>query len=46
MPGTEEAYKQASVRQGQREGQFKVVALAYKQQSGFDLEQFVERARP
>jgi sterol desaturase/sphingolipid hydroxylase (fatty acid hydroxylase superfamily) len=44
--GTEEAYKQASVRQGQREGQFKVVALAYKQQFGFDLEQFVERARP
>ncbi len=46
MPGTEEAYKQASVRQGQREGQFKVVALAYKQQSGFDLGQFVERAGP
>jgi sterol desaturase/sphingolipid hydroxylase (fatty acid hydroxylase superfamily) len=41
-PGTEEAYKQASVRQGQREGQFKVVALAYKQKFTFDLDAFAE----
>ncbi len=45
-PGTEEAYRQASVRQGQREGQFKVVALAYRQKFGFDLEAFVEKAGP
>ena len=38
QPGTEEAYKQASVRQGQREGQFKVVALAYSRNFGFDLD--------
>jgi hypothetical protein len=37
-PGTEEAYKQASVSQGQREGQFKVVALAYKSKFAFDLD--------
>jgi sterol desaturase/sphingolipid hydroxylase (fatty acid hydroxylase superfamily) len=37
-PGTEEAYKQASVSQGQREGQFKVVALAYKKKFSFDLD--------
>jgi hypothetical protein len=37
-PGTEEAYKQASVSQGQREGQFKVVALAYKSKFSFDLD--------
>lgn len=37
-PGTEEAYKQASVGQGQREGQFKVVALAYKSKFSFDLD--------
>jgi sterol desaturase/sphingolipid hydroxylase (fatty acid hydroxylase superfamily) len=45
-PGTEEAYKRASVQQGQREGQFKVVALAYKQRFAFDLDAFVERGRP
>jgi hypothetical protein len=35
-----------SMRQGQREGQFKVVALAYRQKFGFDLEPFVEKAEP
>jgi sterol desaturase/sphingolipid hydroxylase (fatty acid hydroxylase superfamily) len=45
-PGTEEAYKHASVQQGQREGQFKVVALAYKQKFGFDLDAHVEDIRP
>ena len=44
-PGTEEAYKHASVQQGQREGQFKVVALAYKQKFAFDLDTFVEGDR-
>ena len=45
-PGTEEAYKHASVQQGQREGQYKVVALAYKQKFAFDLDAFVEGGRP
>jgi sterol desaturase/sphingolipid hydroxylase (fatty acid hydroxylase superfamily) len=45
-PGTEDAYKQASVQQGQREGQFKVVALAYKRKFTFDLEAFVEGGPP
>jgi hypothetical protein len=44
-PGTEEAYKHASVQQGQREGQFKVVGLAYKQKFAFDLDTFVEGGR-
>ena len=44
-PGTEEAYKHASVQQGQREGQFKVVALAYKQKFSFDLDAFAESVR-
>ena len=42
--GTEEAFKRESVRQGQREGQFKMVALAYRSQFSFDLEPFVESA--
>jgi len=45
-PGTEDAYKHASVQQGQREGQFKVVALAYKQKFTFDLDAHVEGGRP
>ena len=45
-PGTEEAYKHASVQQGQREGQFKVVALAYKKKFSFDLDAFVEGGTP
>ena len=45
-PGTEEAYKHAAVQQGQREGQFKVVALAYKQKFTFDLDAYVEGGRP
>ena len=44
-PGTEDAYKQASVQQGQREGQFKVVALAYKAKFTFDLDECVEGGR-
>jgi len=45
-PGTEDAYKHASVQQGQREGQFKVVALAYKQKFTFDLDAHIEGGRP
>ena len=34
---TGEAYKQYCVEHGQREGQFKTVALAYRREFGFDL---------
>jgi sterol desaturase/sphingolipid hydroxylase (fatty acid hydroxylase superfamily) len=37
-PGAGEAYKQFCVSQGQREGQFKTVALAYRKDFRFDLE--------
>jgi hypothetical protein len=37
-----EAYKQYCVQQGQREGQFKTVALAYKKEFSFDLESQVD----
>ena len=39
-----EAYKQFCVAQGQREGQFKASALAYRQSFGFDFDRFVEAA--
>lgn len=42
LPETGEAYKQHCLQQGQREGQFKIVALAYRNRFGFDLEPFVE----
>ncbi|MGH8480659.1 MAG: GH3 family domain-containing protein [Gammaproteobacteria bacterium] len=42
---TGEAYKQFCVKQGQREGQFKTVALAYRKGFGFDLEAFAEGNR-
>jgi hypothetical protein len=35
---TGEAYKRHCVQQGQREGQFKTVALAYRRSFGFDLD--------
>jgi hypothetical protein len=38
---TAEAYKQYCVKQGQREGQFKTVAVAYRNGFGFDLERHV-----
>jgi sterol desaturase/sphingolipid hydroxylase (fatty acid hydroxylase superfamily) len=44
--GTEDAFKRVKVRQGQREGQFKMVALAYKASFGFDLEAHVDRSAP
>jgi sterol desaturase/sphingolipid hydroxylase (fatty acid hydroxylase superfamily) len=40
---TGEAYKQFCVKQGQREGQFKSVAIAYRKTFPFDLEAHVER---
>jgi hypothetical protein len=39
---TGEAYKQFCVQQGQREGQFKSVAIAYRKDFAFDLETHVE----
>ena len=42
---TGEAYKQFCVKQGQREGQFKTVALAYRKGFAFDLEAFAESCR-
>ncbi|MGH8129382.1 MAG: GH3 family domain-containing protein [Steroidobacteraceae bacterium] len=36
--GTAEAYKRYCVAAGQREGQFKTVALAYRREFGFELE--------
>jgi sterol desaturase/sphingolipid hydroxylase (fatty acid hydroxylase superfamily) len=41
-PGTEEAYRHAGIQAGQREGQFKVIGLAYRQKFNFDLEAFAE----
>jgi hypothetical protein len=41
--GAGEAYKQHCVLKGQREGQFKSVALATVRGFGFDLESLVER---
>jgi sterol desaturase/sphingolipid hydroxylase (fatty acid hydroxylase superfamily) len=41
-PDTIEAYKQSCVAHGQREGQFKIVALAYRRGFAFDLESFAE----
>ena len=41
-PETGEAYKRHCVAQGQREGQFKCVALDYRKSFGFDLEAHVQ----
>jgi hypothetical protein len=38
-----EKYKQHCVEQGQREGQFKTIALAYRRTFGFDLDALVNR---
>lgn len=43
-PGTEGAYRADAVRRGQREGQFKPVALAYAGKFDFDLAPYVERS--
>jgi hypothetical protein len=42
--GTGEAYKKFCVEQGQREGQFKTVALAYRRTFTFDLDAHREQA--
>jgi sterol desaturase/sphingolipid hydroxylase (fatty acid hydroxylase superfamily) len=39
---TADAYKQFAVQQGQREGQFKMVAIAYRKSFPFDLDACVE----
>ena len=39
---TGEAFKAHCVQQGQREGQFKTVALAYKKDFGFDLDRCID----
>ncbi len=41
-PGAGEAYKYFCVQQGQREGQFKTVALAYRREFHFDIEAHAE----
>jgi len=43
-PETGEAYKQHCVEKGQREGQFKTVAVAYRRSFGFDLDAHAEAA--
>jgi len=43
---TGEAYKQFCVRRGQREGQFKSAALAYRRAFGFDLDAFAAAELP
>ncbi|MGE0557156.1 MAG: GH3 auxin-responsive promoter family protein [Burkholderiales bacterium] len=43
VPDTGEAYKQFCIGQGQREGQFKSVALAYAREFAFDLDARVGR---
>jgi hypothetical protein len=42
-PDTGDAYKRYCVAQGQREGQFKSAALAYRRGFGFDLDAHAER---
>jgi hypothetical protein len=44
--GAAESFKAHCVRQGQREGQFKTVALAYKKSLGFDLDSFIDAGSP
>lgn len=43
-PGTGEAYKRFCVEQGQRDGQFKTLALAYRRTFAFDLDAHREQA--
>ena len=45
-PDAGDAYKRFCVQQGQREGQFKIVALAYRKDFTFDLEALVEGNSP
>jgi hypothetical protein len=43
--GAADAYKRSCVERGQREGQFKTVAIAYRRDFTFDLDRFVEESR-
>jgi hypothetical protein len=40
--GTGDAYRRFCVEQGQREGQFKPIAMAYRREFRFDLEALIE----
>ncbi len=42
--GLGDAYKRHCVQQGQREGQFKTIALAYRKDFSFDLDAHVDKA--
>jgi len=42
--GAGEAYRKFAVERGQREGQFKTVALAYRREFAFDLDAYAEQA--
>ncbi len=44
LPGTGETYKRHCVAQGQREGQFKTVAVAYLKDSSFDFGSHIANA--
>jgi hypothetical protein len=44
IPESGEAYKQFCLQQGQREGQFKTVALSYRKSFGFDFLPWMERS--
>jgi hypothetical protein len=44
--GAGDAYKQHCVQQGQREGQFKTVALGYRKDFSFDLDAWVNLSSP
>jgi len=43
-PGAGDAYKQHCVHQGQREGQFKTVALGYRKDFSFDLDAWLDHS--
>jgi sterol desaturase/sphingolipid hydroxylase (fatty acid hydroxylase superfamily) len=45
QPGTEQRYRRFAIAQGQREGQLKTVALAYRSQFAFDLDAHRESDR-
>jgi len=43
-PGTSEAFKEYCLQQGQREGQFKTIAIAYRKDFSFPIEEHVEES--
>lgn len=46
QPGTGDAYKHYRVAQGQREGQFKTVAIAYRKDFAFDFSPYLASPTP